>query len=272
MNHNSLYRPASQLSQCCIHCGKGYKIRSKLEKHIVLCELIYNSKKIKNIEDDEDFVIPSQKKMFLMLLELGEKYNKLEADMNEINKWVIKKKKKINVLEWLNTNVTPTLVFEQLTDQIIINDTDVEFLLENSFLDTLNMICSKNVYNVVSEMENPPIFAFVQKSNIFYVFDRQDTSKVTDVVDAGVWMEMPKDKLVRFFMKIQMKIYKAFFEWKKKKNDKRDDKFDTLCDKTTVKVMGTDFKQDVTFGKMKTIMYTKMKTDMKSMVEYEFEF
>jgi hypothetical protein len=36
--------------------------------------------------------------------------------------------------------------------------------------------------------------------------------------------------------------------------------------------MGNEFKQDSTFGKMRAVMYNKMKTDMKAMVEYEFEF
>ena len=71
-----------------------------------------------------------------------------------------------------------------------------------------------------------------------------------------------------------MKISKAFCEWKKKRTDKNrdDESFDILCDKTIVKIMGTEFNQDTTFGKMKTTMYNKMKSDMKALIEYEFEF
>jgi uncharacterized protein YeeX (DUF496 family) len=251
-----------------------------LEKHINLCELLHKSKKYRN-DEDEDFELPSQKKMFQMLLELGQKYSRLEEKVDEMNKWVLKKKKKINVLEWLNSNIVPHLVFEDLHQKIVIIDSDIEFLLQNSLLDTMNEVLSRTVYNMnmsdISGVDSSvdssvecviPLFAFVQKANMFYVF-----SKNNDDIK-GVWVELPRENLKRFFMKIQMKISKAFCEWKKKRADKtRDDEsFDILCDKTIVKIMGTEFNQDTTFGKMKTTMYNKMKTDMKSLIEYEFEF
>lgn len=259
-----LYNNTKQRAQCCLYCGKGYKTRTNLEKHVNLCELIHKGTKTRvTIEDDED--LPSQRKMFQMLLELGQKYNKLEEKVDEINKWVVKKKKKINVLEWLNSNIIPDLVFENLSEKIIITENDIEFLLENSFFETLNQVFSKTIYNV-SETENP-MFAFVQKANIFYVFDKTDSDK-------GVWMELSKEKLLRLLLNIQMKISKSFCEWKKQRVDKirDDDNFAILCDKTLIKIMGNEFKQDSTFGKMKTIMYNKMKTDMKALIEYEFEF
>ena len=49
-----------------------------------------------------------------MLLELGQKYNRLEEKVDEMSKWITKKKKKINILEWLNTNITPIISFDKL--------------------------------------------------------------------------------------------------------------------------------------------------------------
>ena len=264
-----------QFSQCsCAWCGKGYKTKINLDKHTILCELIYKSSKKRanknnydlNDFDDIDDDLPSPKKMYQMLLELGYKYSKLEEKMDEVNKFVIKKKKKINVLEWLNSNVTPSLVFENLIEQIKIIDSDIEFLLENNFLDTINVVLSRVLYlEREGDLENNfiPLFAFVQKTNIFYAF-----------VEGGGWMELPKDKLCLFLMRVQMKISKTFHEWKKQRVTRiRDDEsFAILCDKTLIKIMGNEFKQDSTFGKMRTVMYNKMKTDMKAMVEYEFEF
>lgn len=262
-----------QFSQCsCIWCGKGYKTKINLEKHTILCELIHKSSKKranKNNSDLNDFDdvgddLPSPKKMYQMLLELGYKYSKLEEKMDEVNKFVVKKKKKINVLEWLNSNIVTSLVFENLIEQIKIIDSDIDFLLENNFLDTINVVLSRFLY-LESDLENNliPLFAFVQKTNIFYAF-----------VEGGVWMELSKDKLCLFLMRVQMKISKAFHEWKKLRATRiRDDEsFAILCDKTLIKIMGNEFKQDSTFGKMRAVMYNKMKTDMKAMVEYEFEF
>ena len=51
-----------------------------------------------------------------------------------------------------------------------------------------------------------------------------------------------------------------------------DESFSLLCDKTTIKLMNVDFRKESILGKVKTNMYSKMKTDMKGLVEYEFEF
>ncbi len=253
-----------QPAQCCIHCGKSYKKRENLNKHLVLCELLHKSKKSGSLIIEEDEPMPSQYKMYQMLIELGKKYNQLEDKIEEINKWVVKKKKKINVLEWLNANIIPNCTFDSIINKIIILEDDVNHLLHNSFYDTLNEVFSRNIYNF-SETENP-IFAFIQKQNIFYIYD--------DVNDTKTWIELSRDRLIKFLSKVQMKIFKAFCDWKKLKKDeiKTNDGFSIMCDKTSLKIMNIEFKQESILAKARSAMYAKMKTDMKGLVEYEFEF
>ncbi len=71
-----------------------------------------------------------------------------------------------------------------------------------------------------------------------------------------------------------MKIFKAFCDWKQTKKDeiRTNDAFSILCDKTSLKILNVEFKQETCFAKARSAMYTRMKTDMKSLVEYEFEF
>jgi hypothetical protein len=156
---NIIPNKVKQPAQCCIHCGKNYVKKSNLDKHMIACDLLQKSKERRKIQlleeiSDEDQQIPSQKKLFQMLIELGIKYNKLEEKVDEISKWVVKKKKKINMIEWLNDNIIPTLIFEQLIDKIIITEEDIEFLFNNSFYDTLNNVFSKTIYEL-SENESP---------------------------------------------------------------------------------------------------------------------
>lgn len=260
---------------CCTYCGKGYKSRNAFEKHLILCEIISKSKNKKsthdtNINEEED--IPSNRRMYWMLLELANKYNNLEQKMEEINKWVIKKKKKINVLDWLNANITPTYTFEDLSSKIIVTDMVIEFLLNNTFNDTLNELFSNNIYSKTEFNEdleiNTPLFAFVQKANTFYIYDKQPDNLINK------WQELSKEKLTRVLNIIQMNISKAFLEWKKKHKEdlKENDHINSLCDKALVKIMAIEFKQEQTYAKTKSMMYNKMKTDMKALVEYEFEF
>ena len=272
---NQIYDVPNRIKQpahCCVYCGKTYKLRTNVDKHMTLCELVHNSKKTGFVIEEEEDEIPSQKKLYKMLLELGKKYNTLEEKVDEINKWVVKKKKKINVVEWLNTNIQPAIVFGTLHEKIVFNDDDIIYLLNNSFNDTLNEIFSRNIYNVIDS--EYPIFAFVQKANIFYVYDENNENNENNEKKME-WQQLTMEKLIKFLNRVHINLAKYFSDWKKKQNSEslhRDDRFDIICDKTLVKIMSVEFKQDSVLGKIKSSMYSRMKTDMKALVEYEFEF
>ena len=261
---NNIPNRIKQPAQCCIYCGKSYIKRTNLDKHIVICELLHKRNKSSLIIEDEEESLPSQKKLFQLLIELGQKYNRLEEKVNELNKWFLKKKKKINILEWLNDNITTNILFDSVIDKIIINEDDIRILLENSFNDVLNEIFSRTIYNF-NENENP-IFAFVQKVNVFYIFDLVDDKKI--------WVEISRDIFVKFLNKVQMKIIKAFYDYKQSKSDdiRCSDAYSIKFDKAIVKIMSIEFNQESILSKVKSMMFAKMKTDMKSLVEFEFEF
>ena len=267
-NINRIKQPA----QCCIHCGKSYVKRCNLDRHIITCELLKKSKKSIISYEEEKEEIPSSYKMFEMLIELGKKYNKLEEKMEEMERWVVKKKKKINMTEWLNINKSPTIYFDQLIDHVIITDEDVEFLLNNSFYDSLHEVFSKTIYHL-DENKNP-IFAFIQKNNTFYIYDTIKEVNNNNNNNNNIWIELSREKLIQFLNKTHMKFIKTFYDWKKVRNEevKKNDHFATVCDKTLVKLMSIEFKLDGPFNKARNMMYNHMKKDFKSIIEFEFEF
>ena len=259
---NELPNRITQPAQCCVNCGKTYKKRENLNKHLVICELLEKSKKKRSIKiEEEDEDIPSQQKLYQMLIELGLKYSRLEEKVEEINKWIVKKKKKINVLEWLNSNITPVITFENISEKINVEDEDITILFNNTFYDVINAVFSKTIYNF-SETENP-IFTFVQKPNKFYIYDSN-----------GVWIELNRVNFVQFLNKIHSKISKKFYEWKKDREAeiKTNEKMQILYNKTLIKIMSIDINEESVLSKIKSSMFSKMKTDMKAIVEYEFEF
>ena len=312
MNNNvNIFDLPTKISKdiCCAQCGKGYKTKTNYEKHLILCGIISKGNQRSN---DEEMLenLPSQKMMYKMILELGQKYNRLEEKMNEVNKWVVKKKKKIDVIEWLNTTIKPEYIFDELIDKIYVTDANIEFMFNNTVYDTYNSILENPLLrNPLLEnplLKNPlfkkveqnfgstfdkgcveqnfddkgcveqnfddkgcvdvqPIFAFIQKPGLLYAFISNEGD--------GVWAELPRDKLVRFLKLIHLKITRALFEWKKNHLDNiySSDSVATMFDKTTSKLMAIDFKQEHTLSRFKNIMYSRLKTDVKTMIEYEFE-
>ena len=251
-----------QSSLCCMYCGKGYKIGTNLTKHILLCELLNKSiHKSKNqkiiIEEEEE--IPSQKKLYHILLDLGkkyieleEKYNNLEENLKNYNVKI--HEKKINIIEWLNNNLKPEYVFEKLIDKIIIENSDIEVLLNNTFNNTLNAIFSRNLHN---ETEIKPIFAYIKKPNLFYIYDKINENEEK-------WIELSREKIIKFLNKIQQKISRKIVEWKNNHREEinTNDKFAIMYDKAIVKLMGVEFKHEFTLNKVVSLMYTQIKVNV----------
>ena len=264
---------------CCVYCGKGYKSRPGCDKHTILCELIDRTKKKKKLlilDDVEEETIPSNQRMYHMMIELANKYSNLEKKMEEISKYVVNQKKKINILEWLNNNLIPTFVFDELPSKITTTNQTIDLLLNNTFHDILNDMFELNIYKNVELCGNDmyPLFTLTQKPNTFYYYTTiqgqaiqgQDQQKYE-------WCELSKDKLVWFLNIIHMKITKLFTEWKKihKQEITENDSKSSICDKATIKLMSQAFKEDKYYTKVKSLLYNKMKCDMKTLIEYDFE-
>ena len=253
-----------QPSQCCTLCGKTYKKRNNLEKHKLLCEILQNSRfpQKKNIqkEEEEEIIIPNQKQLYEMIVELGLRFQKIENKMEDINKFILKKKKKINVLDWLNTNLKPKYTFDLLLDLINISENHILSLFNNTFYDVLNELFNDNIY-LWNEFENP-IFALENKTAVFYIYDKD-----------LIWKPFTNDLLIKFLNKIHIKIIKGFYDWKKTKINeiKLDDSLATRCNKVSVKLMSIEFNQEIILNKIKNLIYVKIKKDIKTMIEYELE-
>lgn len=246
---------------CCVNCGKGYKTRCGLDKHLVLCEIIHKIKSGKKVgfPDDDEPETPSPKIMYQMILQLAEKYHKLEEKTTEMNKWVVKKKKKMDVVVWLNESVKPDYEFDMLIDLVVIGEADVEFMLENSLHETIYRVLFRAL--ISSEDVVVPVFAFNQKQGVLYMYEKEQ------------WSELPADRLTRLLNICQRKISKAMLDWKKNHKDEinASDAFATRYDKAVLRLMSVEFRADCHLNKVKNSVYARLKTDAKTVIEYEFE-
>lgn len=253
-----------QSALCCVYCGKSYKSRTTLDKHLILCETYHKSKK--NDDENVDNIIPSQKQMYKIILELANKCNRLENKVNELSKFITKKIKKIDVLQYLtsNSSIRPTIVFDNITEIINVNEQDIEYLFNNSYLETMNHILTRSIYN---NDNNPlPIICFIQKPNNIYIYDKNTENK-------NSWQSISSEKFIRFLNIIQFKIAKTFSEWRKNnlQNLMENDSTSILYDKTFSKLMAPEFKTDPTYNKYYNNIYNKIKKDIDTcIVDVEF--
>ena len=246
-------------SICCVNCGKGYKTRNGLDRHLVLCEIVHKIKSGAKVAEEVEVEIPSPKIMYQMILQLAEKYQRLEEKTSEMNKWVVKKKKKMDVVVWLNESVKPDYEFDKVADRVVIEEADVEFMLDNTLHETIYRVLFR-VF-VADDVVVVPVFAFNQKQGVLYMYEKEK------------WTELPADRLTRLLNICQRKISKAMLDWKKKHKDEinASDAFATRYDKAVLRLMSIEFRENGQTNKAKNALYNRLKTDAKTVIEYEFE-
>ena len=255
----------------CVTCEKTYMRKSSYDKHRILCDFLIKSKQEKKIICEESRDLPNYMQLVNIVQELSIKYITLETQMTDMKKWVEKKKKKINVVNWLNDNMKPLLCFSKWLDTIQVEDKYFEFLLESPIIQTMQSILEENV-NTTNDKSLLPIKCFSQKSNLFYVYDV--SVEENEHKHEYSWRVMAFVDFAKLLKHIQSKLLKLLLEWKNANKQEIDtnDNISILYNKTIIKLMNISFAQDSTSGKIRSHLYNYLKTDLKNLIEYDFEF
>jgi hypothetical protein len=179
--------------------------------------------------------------------------------MNKIEKWIENKKKKINIIDWLENNRKPNLSYEEWILNICINEKDIEYLKENNIFNT--------IFEVLDKQNNKkdlilPIACFSQKQNIFYIFN------------LNKWIQMKSEDFLKLLHKLQQKFILELMNWRHKylQEININDSMSILYNKMILKIMNISLIQDANYSKIHAIIYNYLKMDLKNMMEYELEF
>ena len=249
----------------CSLCGKKYKTSTNLNKHKILCDTLTRAKK-KNLTEDfvETEQIPTQKQMYKIILDLSLKCNYLEEKVENMQKWVDRRKKKLNIIDWLqNQQVKPEKTFEEWYKEIFISKEEIEILLHNSFTQVFTEIIQRIITSYTcKEVVQVPIYASVDKPNIIYIYKNIIQTQVQTQVQNRKWIEASKEDILEFFKQIHFQMVKAFLEDKKKKEEKINES-DSLADvynKANIKLMTINWREEESCNKFRTILYNKIKS------------
>ena len=118
---------------CCHVCNKKYKKLASLNKHKILCDFKMKTKRERQIELEELEDIPSHSQLVKIVQELTLTLIKTEEKMAEMQKFINKKKQKLNIILWLNTNIVPNIGFlEWVHSSLIVKSRHFENLMENT--------------------------------------------------------------------------------------------------------------------------------------------
>ena len=269
----------------CNYCNKEYTRKSSYNRHIILCEILNNNdnkssknnnkKSLKREEkciEEESTSIPSNKQLFNIIQELAYEYKNIKNELIELKKWVETKKKKINIIEWLTNkkNSLPQQSFEEWYKIIKVDETDIEILMNENMLQTINNIIHKNLKEY-SELSSP-LIAFNQKINNIYIYSSRLKSSTE-------WIKMTQEDFIIFLKKIHSKILGALCDWysKNKEQVKKNEKLGDTYNNAMLKLMSVEFINEKSntsssiASKIRTNLYNSIKNNLDN-VEIEFEF
>jgi hypothetical protein len=230
-----------------------------------LCDFKTKTKLEHQIEEEEFGDVPTHEQLVKIVQELTFKYIKLEEKMEHLQKWVNQKKQKIKVIDWLNEHIDATIGFKEWITTVQVLPEDALSLFDNNIFQTFQLIIENNLKETHEFIY--PIKCFSQKTNIFYVCEKTVDNKC-------IWEQSTTDSVLLLFKKIQCKIIAELTKWKLTNkaqidgNDKLSDQFN----KAVIKLMSVNFTtHDVNASRIRNGLYTFLKTDLKNLIEYEFE-
>lgn len=244
------------MNYSCNVCHQSYLRKSSLDKHKILCDFKHQSKREIAVEAQESGDIPTHLQLVKIVQELVSKLNDMEAKMVHMHKWVERRKQKINVLQWLNSQTTPSVNWETWITTIQVQSSDVRHLLENTVNDTIGQII---IRCVELAPDSVPVKAFTQKNGLLYIVD-----------NAFMWKVMESADLVKLTKHIQTALFRELDEWREN-NHLEDMQLFIKINKAIIKTTSITQSADGVMHKVKNAIYMHLKTDLQLMVQLDFE-
>ena len=256
----------SNTKYCCVICNKQYTNKSSLDKHKILCDFKMKTKREHQIEEEELGDLPNHLQLVRIVQELSLKIIKMEEKMAEMQKWVDKKKKKLNVIAWLNAHIVPTIGFREWVNTLfVVLPEHFEHLMENTLFQNIQKVFE---YNLLKKDDFVyPLRCFSEKQGVLYICEKKEDG-------SPEWKQMEFADTILLFKIFQGRMIKELTKWKLENQSKFDDNT-RICDsfnKAVIKLMNLSFTQDASFSRIKNGLYNYLKADLKMLIEYEYEF
>lgn len=246
----------------CGLCNQTFDNKKSYQSHVLCCEVIKKNKYFKQTNNEK---LPSKESMYELIKYLMVKCDSLENEIRTIKQYTKKTKDKINVIDWLNRNTNDSNedFLSMLSYYTITQD-----MLETIFKQDNYMSAMYYVFTHIFKVDNHtihPLRSFVQKSNTIYYLDK---NKEWSILSMSVFK---KSVLI-----LDRKLIKLFNSWIEKHKDdiENDDMYNSLHLKYTKIIMGDEknMSREKVVQKLYTQLYHYLKCNIKSIIEYEYEF
>lgn len=256
----------NNVNYCCTYCNKIYKRQFAFNNHLAKCELNKNIKIVSTNTNTNNYQMQynkniSNETIFNMLLELNNKYEKIQADYDELKKYTNIVKNKISILDYLNNNYQNlNLDFIEFTNNILISLEDLNIIFKKDYVEGIMEIIINNINN--SENNTLiPLKAFNQKENNLYIYLKNINS----------WKLMEANEFNKFIHHFNKNILNIFARWNENaKLTLNNEDYSDLYVVNMKKVIGGNYEKKNINNILKNKLYKHLKYDLKKIITYDF--
>jgi hypothetical protein len=242
----------------CSCCKREYQRKLYYDKHVLLCELM-TTKSLKDMKkDNEEYSdTPTIRVLYETILEMNAKIVKMEAKLEEYAKWAETKKRKINIVDWLNDKYKNNTSYSEWFNNIKISRDHLEMVFQMDyiagFVSILQTLLPKeNEYDL-------SIKCFDNKDNVLYIFDD------------GKWDIMSGTIFEKLMITLSKKIVGEFINWQNEHADiLQQDEFAIIYAQNMKKIMGGNVSLDILNLRIKKELFKHLKINLKNVMECEF--
>jgi len=239
----------------CPHCERHYKRKINYDKHIHGCKLLMMTKKERYYENEKKCDTPNIRELYEMIIILSKKNEILERKVEELQKINAIKKKRINIIEWLNNNNPNISLYCQFSSKQEIFEEELEYVWECGYIDGI----SKILQRWFKDKELLPIKAFDQKENTFYI----------KTIDG--WIIMTPELFNNEISRINKQLMQYFVKWQQENVHRisNEDYMDEYTNKFQ-KIMGSNYTRDQINYKITKNIYKYLKINIKNITNIEY--
>jgi len=227
---------------------------------MLLCSITCKTIEERKKENDAIDKTPPIHELYDIIKQLVNKNEILEKKVDKLSSWVNNNKKKINVIDWMNENKHLNTNFDNWLNSLEISANDMELVFNYNFCEGIRFIFIRIFDNNDSEL---PIKAFDQKEGIIYVYDGNENG----------WIVMTPEIFERFFIKLTKGLMFQLKIWQDKNRSKIcDNGFTEIYVDNVKKITGGDLTKEQQYVKIKKMLYSQIKINLKNVIQYDFEF
>ncbi len=164
------------------------------------------------------------------------------------------KPRSINVKEWLNTNMHPTVTFGDWLQGLPFNEKLMELVIKHDFIEG----CWRNMYEHI-RFNSAPICAFIQKPGVIYIYTKKDGE--------FTWCELLPSFGGNYLVDLlKSKLSKLFYAWQEENREelKLNDEYRNKFNDYSAKCMALNFAEDRILKDLKKRLYDYLKRDIAS--------